>query len=269
MEARELETRAREIPLRIRNRRGYELSAILTPVDDATTSKKKIVILTHSFKGDKNYQPIMREFPQAAQVAGFNVLRFDCYGSGESPGKFEDATITSEIEDLQDVIRDVAKQGYTHVGLAGLSLGTTVSLYASYAEDNPELLKCLVLWSPAFNLQRTYNSYKQEMQEKGYIIRERTLTGEKVKVGKPMWEEMGRIDAKEVLRATVAPTLALLGSADTHTTPAQAEAYLSCMPIMEPRRKLKVIPGGDHDFLVESARERAIDISLMWLRKYL
>ena len=242
----------------ILNRRNKKLSALFhKPADQA----KKIIIFTHSFKGDKDYQPIIREFSEHIYNEGYAVIRFDCWGSGESDGKFEDSSITTQIEDLEDIIKYVKSQGYNEICLIGLSLGTTDSIMAY--DDS---IKCMVLWSPIFQHEQLYESYKDEILQKGFIIRKRNLTGEEVKCGKAMWQDFKDIKPYKKLHEINCPVLAIIGSEDRHITKEKAQEFMKMIPF---ENKLEVIQGGDHDFLIEEAKRKAIKLTTDFIKAHL
>ena len=253
-----LDGKLMEEKITVKNRKGQNLSAILHTPEKETS---KIIILTHSFKADKDYQPIMRDFSRRAEAEGYAVLRYDAFGSGESEGTFEESTMTTQVEDLEDMIGFVKSKGYTDICLAGLSQGATISTFA-YDES----IKCLVLWSPPCHHMDLYEKYKDEMLKQGFVIRKRHLTGEEVKVGKKMWEEFPKYDSKDKLTQVKCPTLAIVGTGDLLITAERVEKYLSLVPAVH---KVEVIQGGDHDFLIKEAEEKAISISIDWVKKHL
>jgi len=239
----------------IQNRKNKRLSALF---HEPTSQTNKIVIITHSFKGDKDYQPIMREFSERICNDGYAVIRFDCWGSGESDGEFENSSITTQIEDLEDVIKYSRSIGYSEICLIGLSLGTTDSIMAYDSS-----IKCMVLWSPVFEHGHLYEDYKDEILKNGFIMRERLLTGEKVKCGKAMWQEFKDVRPYERLSEIKCPVLAIIGSEDSHISEDKAKRFMAMIPA---EIKLEVIQGGDHDFLVEEAKEKAIQFSANFIR---
>jgi len=247
-----------EEKITIKNRGGYNLSAILHIPENKTD---KIVIITHSFKGDKNVQPILRDFSRRAEKEGYAVLRFDCYGSGESEGKFEDSSISTQVNDLKDIISFVKSKNYKNICLIGLSLGTKISILA-YDKS----IKCLILWSPSFELKSTYNRYKEEIIKQGYATLTNRITGKKSKLGKKMWKEFGAAKPLEKLEEIDNPVLAILGTEDKFITPEKAEEYMALIP---GKHKLEVIIGGDHDYLVKEAEEKAISLSIDFIKKNL
>src|SRR3989344_5175207 len=114
---------------------------------------KACVILVHGFSGDKDTEGSSDSFPVLAKALaerGFAVLRFDCRGSGESEGRFEETTLTREVSDLKRSIAFDKEQGFEHIGVTGASLGGAVALLGY---DNS--VECLALWFPGLFLMET------------------------------------------------------------------------------------------------------------------
>ncbi len=91
----------------------------------------------------------MVRFARELCLSGFYVLRFDCYGYGDSEGNFEDAKLQTQIADTVKAIDLLEVQfGIKEVSLLGLRWGGTVA--ALVAEQDPRVEK-LILWSPIIN----------------------------------------------------------------------------------------------------------------------
>jgi alpha/beta superfamily hydrolase len=96
--------------------------------------------------------PSYRLLARQLAGAGFDVLRFDYLGTGDSAGDFEDASQEQWLEDIQSAIteaRDLSQA--SRVGLVGLRYGA--SLAATVARDNPDV-EHLVLWDPIISGER-------------------------------------------------------------------------------------------------------------------
>ena len=77
-------------------RDGLTLRGMLH-VPDNVSSKVPMVILLHGFCDDRNeINFVHNELSQRLCDAGIASVRFDMNGSGESDGRFEDMTISSE-----------------------------------------------------------------------------------------------------------------------------------------------------------------------------
>ncbi len=89
----------------------------------------------------------IRQLGNLLAAEGYHVLRFDYYGTGDSGGELDDATIEgyeSDIEAAVEEIRDMAD--VADVALVGLRLGG--ALAARVAARRPRDVKRLVLWDP-------------------------------------------------------------------------------------------------------------------------
>jgi uncharacterized protein len=89
----------------------------------------------------------VRQLGLQLNAAGFHVLRFDYYGTGDSAGDMLDATMTDWEDDVAQAV-DEAKDtaGADRVSLVGLRLGG--ALAAQVAARRPDDVKELVLWDP-------------------------------------------------------------------------------------------------------------------------
>ena len=104
------------------------------------------------------------------------------------------------------------------------------------------------------------------METKGFVISKRRLTGEEVKVGKKMWEEYGTIELDDKIKSIRCPTLVIWGTKDHLIKLETVRRYFEMLPCV---KELYIIEGGDHDFLIKEAEEKAISKTLEWIKKYL
>jgi pimeloyl-ACP methyl ester carboxylesterase len=90
---------------------------------------------------------------------GFGFVRFDFRGHGDSTGKFEELTLTRQLEDLRAVVADVESRTHgatdaTRVVLIGASLGALTAAWFSALE--PRRVAAQVLIAPAFKIVERY-----------------------------------------------------------------------------------------------------------------
>src|SRR3989344_1988273 len=105
----------------IKNRKGQKLSVLV----EGEEKHGLVAVVMHGLGGWKE-QPHIQTFADAFLKNGFTVVRFDTTNTfGESDGKYEDATITSYYEDLEDVISWAGGEPWylEPFWLAGHSLG--------------------------------------------------------------------------------------------------------------------------------------------------
>ena len=82
----------------------------------------KIVIMCHGFTGNKvEDKRLYVESARDLASRGFNALRFDFYGSGDSEGDFEDTLMSINIANLKDAIAWASERGFEHIGGRGES----------------------------------------------------------------------------------------------------------------------------------------------------
>jgi pimeloyl-ACP methyl ester carboxylesterase len=80
-------------------------------------------------------------------AAGFDVLRFDYFGTGDAGGDMPDATLEGWEADIETAIEEIKDTtGATRVALAGIRLGATLA--ARVAVRRRVLVQDLVLWDP-------------------------------------------------------------------------------------------------------------------------
>jgi exosortase A-associated hydrolase 2 len=108
------------------------------------------IIFCHPYGEEKqlSYRVFVR-FARELCLRGFHVLRFDCYGYGDSEGNFEEATLETQIADTIKAIDLLEVQfGIRKVSLLGLRWGGTV---AALAAEQDSRIESLILWSPIIN----------------------------------------------------------------------------------------------------------------------
>ena len=84
-------------------------------------------------------------------LLGYNTLRFDYSGTGDSSGDFKSLTLNSCLNDIHTVVQELKNTcDVSKIILIGVRFGATLSLLYSqkYKVDK------LVLWSPVYNGQK-------------------------------------------------------------------------------------------------------------------
>jgi len=106
----------------LRNSHGERLDATWHP-----GSLRDVVVLAHGLTSTKD-RPWLTALAEAIAAAGFAALRFSFAGNGGSEGRFEDATLTKEVEDLGSVIDALTAAGFERISCAGHSMGAAVGV---------------------------------------------------------------------------------------------------------------------------------------------
>jgi len=106
------------------------------------------IVLCYPF--GQEYMRAHRAFRQLAMLltkAGFHVLRFDYFGTGDSSGETGDVTFAQWVEDAHaaaDELKETAE--VSRVAFVGLRLGAAVAATATSTRADVDQL---VLWDPA------------------------------------------------------------------------------------------------------------------------
>lgn len=109
------------MPSRLQSRRGQRLDHVFTSCGAADAG---LVLVGHGVTSSHD-RPYFVDLCDALGAAGLDSVRFSFAGNGESEGRFEDCTITGEVEDLRGVLdafpgRRVAYVGHSMGGAVGV-----------------------------------------------------------------------------------------------------------------------------------------------------
>lgn len=222
------------------------------------------VVMCHGFTGMRIEAHFL--FVKAARAlcaAGMNVLRFDCRGSGESEGRFEDMTIEGEIADALaalQVLRAEATMDPERVALLGLSLGGLVAACAA-ARDGQ--VQALVLWAAVadllevFNLRTSWDEVQAALDRDGYVERGAH------RIGPGFWEDCRRVDPLAELASYPGPALVVHGSADQSVPVSHMDRYLAALPGED--KTGHIVSGADHTFTSVAWEQEVIGVTCDWL----
>jgi pimeloyl-ACP methyl ester carboxylesterase len=114
----------------------------------ANSSKVRAVLLCHPIGNEQVFAyRTMRHLAARLVRAGFHVLRFDYFGTGDSYGDNDEGDLAGWCGDIEAAIEELKDiSGATSVNLAGLRLGANLS--ARVAAHRPKEISKLILWEP-------------------------------------------------------------------------------------------------------------------------
>ena len=112
------------------------------------SGKVRAVLLCHPMGNEQVFAyRTMRQLAARLVRAGFHVLRFDYFGTGDSYGDTGEGDLASWCGDIETAIEELKEiTGATKVNLVGLRLGANLS--ARVAADRPREISKLILWEP-------------------------------------------------------------------------------------------------------------------------
>ncbi len=180
---------------------------------------------------------------------GIALLRFDFRGIGESEGSEEDNTISKKIGDLKaaiDFVRNYPSLG-ERIGLIGSSLGGFLSLIRASMDKE---IKAVVVWATPLHL----DDLGSKKQEEDYPLPPEAFFEDLSK--HRLW----------FLLPNVSNCLVIHGERDELVPVDQALGIFHNLGIP---KEIHVIGGADHRLTDPAHRQRAIELSLDWFKKYL
>lgn len=158
--------------------RDYQLRAFIHL--PAQTNFSKGLIFCHPYGEEK--QESYRVFVNLArQVArrGVAVLRFDLFGTGDSEGEWEEATVSHWLSDITAAIDWLRADGRLEtLGLLGLRFGGTL---ASLVAENDNSIRFLVLLNPIVNVEAyIYDSLRSNLSTQMVLYKKIKLNREQL-----------------------------------------------------------------------------------------
>ncbi len=206
------------------------------------------VIASHGLLSSKNSEKYI-VLGEEISGEGMAMLRFDFRGIGESEGREEDNTISKKITDLSaaiDFIRSYPGFG-NRIGLLGSSLGGFLSLMKASMDKK---IRAVVIWATPLHM----DDLGSKKQEEDYPLPPEAF-----------FEDLPKHRLLPLL-PKVSNGLVIHGEKDELVPMEQA---LGIFNSLSPPKEMHVIGGADHRLTDPAHRQRAIELSVDWFKKYL
>ncbi|MGE5527940.1 MAG: alpha/beta hydrolase [Patescibacteria group bacterium] len=250
---------------------GVRLCALVSEAEGAARGS---VVLAHGITVDKDESSgstgigAFVQLDEALRAAGFNVLRFDYRGHGESGGRQEGMTIAGELLDLEAALTHARQRWGMPPALVAASFGAVSAvLYAAGREDLP----CLVLWNPVLDLVKTFlepvcprprRSFNAG--DAAFLERHGYLLLDSFRVGRRLLEEMREIRPYERMREIRCPVLTLHGDRDSYVPYDVARDHAAC----NDQSEFAAVAGADHGFGRKEDRGVVIPKTVAWVKRF-
>jgi alpha-beta hydrolase superfamily lysophospholipase len=223
---------------------GHRIAGILHLPDKKNPS---CVIASHGLLSSKNSEKYIA-LGERLSKEGMAMLRFDFRGIGESEGRIEDDTVSRRVADLDSAITFV--KSYPGMGnriaLLGSSLGGYISLIGA---SRRMAIRAVVIWATPFHLD--------DLGSKG--------TEQNPLPGEAFFRDLPRHRLLPLL-PKVSNCFVIHGENDELVPVDQAWEIFHALGAP---KEIHVIEDADHRLTNPSHRQRAIDLSVDWFKRYL
>jgi len=226
------------------------------------------VVMFHGLTNTKEDCPLISETAHALVRDGFAVLRFDFFGSGESPGTMKEKLLSVLEQNARDAMDFFcADERVTDVGLWGRSTGgTIVALCGTDAR-----VRASVMASPAVLLEDGFSGFRQIQDEEMRLEQSgRRLPGTgqykgPFDLGEDFFKELGGLDQRIRTNLKQLSHVLVLG-----TTPDRKVSLgnaTTAINIAREPKEIHIFENTDHDY--KGKEEAAVQIIRSWFREHL
>ena len=232
----------------ISNSQGENLDYSFHPA----ASEGPIVVLGHGVTGNKD-RPFIAALSAALAREGFGALRFSFAGNGDSEGRFEEATISKEVDDLGAVLNALEGPPLCYVGH---SMGAAVGVLRASQDQRISLRVSLagMVHTRAFAARE----FGDVVPDEGLMWDEPDCPLSQIYV-----DDMNRLDSVVERAPSIAiPWLLVHGSGDD-VVPIQ-DAHDIFARANEPKQLVQ-IPHADHIFSA-AATATMVETVVGWLK---
>lgn len=230
-----------------------------------------LVFLLHGL-GSSRKRELIQDIAKTFYNNKYIVINFDATNStGESEGKYENATMQLHYEDLIDVILWAkSKEWYQQPFiLAGHSLGGYAVL--QYTEDYPKEVKSVFAFAATISGKFSFEAKEQfeseefkKYKETGWTSRISKTTGKILNLPYSHMEERLKHDLITDVKNIKCPILMISGEKDTSCPPEHQKTFFE---LLSSEKEIHIIPGAPHTFKKQEDLEKMKEILNKWVQK--
>jgi pimeloyl-ACP methyl ester carboxylesterase len=239
----------------LKNRLGETLDYSFALGHPNTRKADWLIILGHGVTGDKD-RPVVADTATALNAVGFDTLRFSFAGNGNSEGRFEKATISKEVADLESII-DASSKTYSNIAYIGHSMGGAVGVLSASKDKR---IKALVSLAGMVDTQAfAQNEYQDVTPDDGFM-----WENEQCPLSSEFMHDLCQtIQSVEPLAQTITcPWLLLHGTADDIVLPKDTQGIAK---VMGDSVSVHWVAGADHSFSESSHKSEMTKAVAEWM----
>jgi len=224
---------------------GQKISGMLHLPD---VWSRACVIASHGLLSSKDSEKYIA-LGERLSREGFSMLRFDFRGIGESEGRIEEDTVSRRIADLGSAVNFVkSRPGLgNRIGLVGSSLGGFVSLIKAAMDKE---IRAIVVWATPFHL----DDLGSKKQNEDYPL-----------PAEAFFKDLPKHRLLPLL-PKVSNFMVIHGEKDELVPVDQAWEILHSLS--EPK-EIHILESADHRLTEPTHRQRAMELTTEWFKKYL
>jgi putative redox protein len=192
-------------------------------------------------------------------------LRFDFSGNGQSQGFFAESTFTKQIKEMQAAVAVLKARGATRIGLAGHSMGASISVLAG-AETENVLAVCAIAGRLTGPEPERFLSAGQQAQFNEEGMATFTSRGRELTFTQSFVDDVNSFDLPTMLMNYPLPLLIIHGEQDEIIAVDAAQTAYQFNP---QQIQLDVIADADHMFSQESHKNMAVAKITQWFLTHL
>jgi putative redox protein len=198
-----------EVNVQFQNRRGQTLSGVLHQPDRGVL--KAYALFAHCFTCTKNIRAAVN-IAEAMAQEGIAVLRFDFTGLGASEGEFAETHFSSNVDDLEDAARYLAKSHQAPSVLVGHSLGGTAVLAVAPRIESAVAVATIGSPADADHVLHLFGDELERIEAEGEVTVK--LAGRPFRVRRDFVEDVREQKVRKNLRALRKPLLIMHSPVD-------------------------------------------------------
>jgi len=231
--------------------KGKKIFQIVTEPDP---SEKKIVIMSHGFRGSSiGPARTFVDFESLLFKNGFSTLRFDQPCGGNSEGNYVDSSFNEWIATTTYFAKKYLDLGYK-VALLGQSMGATTTMIVTAKEELRNIIPCILLWVP---------DPKSTFTTEGSPIGEEN--GQKYK--ETFWEEARDVNFFRCLKEYQGRIHLVYGENDKYISKELRNQVID--EVTKKNQPFMVLPGQDHSSWDFDVAQNVYQEELAFLNKYI